>query len=57
MISLKVNGKTYYAKTLKNGVAKFNIKLNKKGKFIGVVNFAGDNTYKPSSKKIIITVR
>ena len=57
LITLKVNGKTYKAKTNANGVAKFTVKLTKKGKFIGVVNFAGDNTYKAVTKKLNIVIK
>lgn len=56
-ITLKVNGKTYTAKTDKNGIAKFNINLTKKGKYTASIKFAGDNTYKGSSKSIKITIK
>ncbi|MEE1128642.1 MAG: hypothetical protein UHW99_01535, partial [Methanobrevibacter sp.] len=57
LITLKVNGKLYKAKTNAKGIAKFTVKLTKKGKYIGLVKFAGDNTYKAVSKKMLITVR
>ena len=56
-LTLKIKGKTYTAKTNKKGIAKFKIKLNKKGKYISTIKFAGDNTYKSSSKKIKITIK
>ena len=56
-LTLKVNGKTYKAKIDKNGVAKFNIKITKKGKYAAKIKFKGDKTYKASSKKIKITIK
>ena len=57
MITLKVAGKTYSAKINNNGVAKFTIKLTKKGKYSAKISFAGDKTYKASSKSIKITIK
>ena len=56
-ITLKVNGKTYTAKINAKGVAKFNLKLTKKGKYTAAISFKGDNTYKASSKKISIQIK
>ena len=56
-ITLKVNGKTFTAKTNAKGVAKIKIKLTKKGKYTATVRFAGDNTYKASGKNIKITIK
>ena len=56
-VTLKVNGKTYTAKINKKGVAKFTIKINKKGKYTAKIKFAGDKTYKASSKTIKIRIK
>ncbi len=56
-VTLKVNGKTYKAKINKKGVAKFTIKITKKGKYITKIKFAGDKTYKASSKTIKIRIK
>ena len=56
-VTLKVNGKTYKAKINKKGVAKFTIKINKKGKYTAKIKFAGDKTYKASSKTIKIRIK
>jgi len=57
VISLKINKKTYKAKTNKKGIAKIKVKLSKKGKYSGVVKFAGDSSYDGSSKKIKLIVK
>ena len=57
-VTLKVNGKTYTAKTNYNGKATFNIKkLNKKGTFSASVRYAGNSCYNTVSKSTKITVR
>ena len=56
-ITLKVKGKTYTAKTNAKGVAKFTIKLTKKGKYTATIKFSGDKTYKSSTKKIKIKIK
>ena len=56
-ITIKVNGKTFSAKTNAKGVATIKVKVAKKGKFTAVAKFAGDNTYKAISKKAVFTVK
>ena len=56
-VSMKINGKTYTAKTNAKGQATFSIKLTKKGTYQTVIKFAGDNTYKSSSKSVKITIK
>ncbi len=55
-ISVKVNGKTYSAKTNSKGVATVTVKLSKKGTYTYTASFAGDNIYKATSKsqKLVI---
>ena len=57
-LTLKVNGKTYSAKTNSKGQATFKItKLTKKGKFTAVVKFAGNKYYNAKTAKPKITVK
>ena len=57
-LSIKVNGKTYTAKTNKKGVATFKItKLSKKGTFKSKIAFKGDKWYKAISKTVKIKVK
>ena len=54
-VSLKVNGKTYTAKTNAKGLATFKItKLTKKGSFKATVNYAGSNNYNKVTKTVTI---
>ncbi|WP_407375765.1 Ig-like domain-containing protein, partial [Methanobrevibacter sp.] len=56
-VTLKVNGKTYTAKTNAKGQATFKItNLNKKGKFAAVIKYAGDTTYNAASKSVKLTI-
>lgn len=56
-ITIKVNGKTFSAKTNSKGIAYVNVKLTKKGTFKYTVKFAGDNAFKAISKTGKITVK
>ena len=57
-ITLKVNGKTYTAKTNSKGVATIKVtKLTKKGTFTYTVKFAGDKAYKAITKKGKMTIK
>ena len=56
-VSLKVKGKTYYAKTNSKGKATFKItKLTKKGKFNASVTYKGNKYYAKATKKVRITI-
>ena len=57
-ITLKVNGKTYVAKTNSKGVATFKItKLTKKGKYTATVTYKGNSYYNKLTKKVKITIK
>ena len=56
-VKLTINGKTYKAKTNSAGKATFTLKLTKKGTYTAKIKFAGDNTYKASSKSVKITIK
>ena len=56
-ITIKVNKKTFTAKTNSKGVATIKVKVAKKGKFTAVAKFAGDATYKAITKKAKFTVK
>ncbi len=57
-LTLKVNKKTYTAKTNAKGKAVFKInKLNRKGRFTATIKFAGNKNYKAAGKKVKITVK
>ena len=58
LVTLKIKGKTYKAKTNKNGVATFKVKkLFKKGKYTGKLRFKGDKYYKAISGKVKVIVK
>lgn len=57
-VTIKVNGKTYYAKTNSKGKATFKInKLTKRGKFTATVKSAKTSYYNSVTKKVKITVK
>ena len=55
-VTMKINGKTYTAKTNAKGQATFSLKITKKGKFSATINYEGSNTYEASSAKVKITI-
>ena len=57
-VTLKVKGKTFTAKTNKNGRATFKIKkVNKKGKLKATVKYSGNSYYNSLSKSAKITIK
>ena len=57
-VYIKVNGKTYTAKTTSKGKATFKItKLTKKGKFTSTITYKGNTYYNKLTKKVKITVK
>ena len=57
-VTIKVNKKTYTAKTNAKGVATFKItKLTKKGKYTATVTFKGNAYYNKVTKKVKITIK
>ena len=56
-VTIKVNKKTFKAKTNSKGVATIKVKVTKKGKFNAVIKFAGDSAYKAASKTVRFTVK
>ena len=57
LVTFKVNGKTYKAKTNAKGVASVNVSLNKKGTYSFIAKFAGDSTYTAVSKTGKLTIK
>ena len=58
LLKIKVNGKTYSAKTNSKGQATFNInKLSKKGSFKSTITYAGSKYYNKVTKTVTLTVR
>ena len=57
-ITVKIGTKTYKATTNSKGKATFKItRLTKKGKYIAVINYAGNSKYLASTKKVKIRVK
>lgn len=56
-ISFRVNGKTYTALTDKNGVAKVNVRISKKGSYKVTAKFAGDSTYSSIGKTATLKIK
>jgi len=57
-VTIKVNKKTYSAKTNSKGVATFKItKLTKKGTFKATITYSGDKYYNKVTKKVKITIK
>jgi predicted outer membrane repeat protein len=57
-VYIKVNGKTYSAKTLSNGKAVFKLtKLNKVGRFTAAITFKGNSYYNKLNKNVKIIVK
>ena len=58
IVTLKVKGKLYKAKTNSKGKATFSLKkLTKTGKFKAVIQFKGNTLYKPTTKRVYIVVK
>ena len=57
-LTIKVNGKTYSAKTNSKGKATFKLtKLKKRGSFKSTITYAGSKYYNKVTKKVTITVK
>ena len=57
-VTIKVNKKTYTAKTNAKGVATFKLtKLTKKGKYTANVKYAGSKYYNAKSVNVKITIK
>ncbi|WP_298521426.1 Ig-like domain repeat protein [uncultured Methanobrevibacter sp.] len=56
-VTMKLNGRTYFAKTDGSGKATFALSISKRGKFVVALSFAGDKMYASSSTKAKITIR
>lgn len=57
-LTIKVRGKTYYAKTNSKGKATFKLtKLTKRGTFTATIKYKGNSNFKAITKKVKITVR
>ncbi|WP_407376294.1 Ig-like domain-containing protein [Methanobrevibacter sp.] len=56
-VTLKVNKKTYSAKTNSKGIVTFKVKLTKKGTFKAIYKFMGNSNYKSISKTLKIIIK
>ncbi len=56
-VTMKLNGKTYTAKTNAKGHATFSLKITKKGKFTSSIKFEGSTTYAAVTKSVKITIK
>ncbi|WP_297828071.1 hypothetical protein [uncultured Methanobrevibacter sp.] len=57
-LTLKINGKSYIARTDAKGIATFKVtNLNKRAKFVGLINFAGDKYFKPLNGRVTVVVK
>lgn len=56
-VTLRVNGRTYFAKTNSKGVVALNINILKKGSYNAIVKFAGNSNYNGVSKTVKILIR
>lgn len=56
-ISIKVNGRTYNAKTNAKGTASFTLKMAKTGTYKTIIKYSGNNLYKSANKTVKITIK
>ncbi|WP_295723566.1 hypothetical protein [uncultured Methanobrevibacter sp.] len=56
-VTMKIDKKTYTAKTDKKGKATFNIKLTKRGMYKATVTYKGDTYYSRVSNKVMIKIK
>lgn len=56
-VTLKINRKTFKAKTNNKGKATFKIPLTKKGKYIGTITFKGNENYRKTIKKVKLIIK
>ncbi|WP_407374644.1 Ig-like domain-containing protein, partial [Methanobrevibacter sp.] len=56
-VTMKINGKTYTAKTNAKGQATFSLKITKKGIYAASIKYAGDTTYNAAKASTKITIK